>query len=63
MISFYYAEIYKMFKNFKDALHHYVESKENFQKYKQCMKKEKDSKGANFINKFKSCNPLTRIFN
>ncbi len=39
MISFYYAEIYKMFKNFKDALHYYTESMEYFLKYKNRKKK------------------------
>lgn len=62
MIFYYYAEIYKTFKDYKLALEHYRKSRDALEEYKLKKRKERDAMGSAMLSHFSTMNPATRIF-
>ena len=62
MIFYYYAEIYKIFKDFKEALKNYQKSKNALDEYKYKKKKQREASGSSMLTQISSFNPATRIF-
>lgn len=62
MIYYYYAEIYKIFKDYREALKNYQKSREALDEYKIKKKKQREATGSSMLAQFSSFNPATRIF-
>lgn len=62
MIYYYYAEIYKMFKEYTQAIRYYKDSLDALRRYKEKKKIERDAQGSAMYSYMSSYNPITSIY-